>query len=331
MPILLRCPDCTASLTFADNQAGRRFPCPMCSVMVHVPGEVVEDAERNQFAELPPSPMGVETAEHISERPATPAVGRPSLEEVEIGFDPSSEVPDLRRQDIVVVQDPQAWRIVWLGLDLFHNAFMAMFLLVMTGFGFSLCLVATDALADRFLPIARYAFLSGVALCVLTACAGQLLCCAAPQESEAKGYAQGAALFLLLGMIAAVSIFLLLLLRDDFQADFRHTKLILVLLALPLFGAFVTSHALYILFLKQVCQFFHSRSVAQNAFEYLCAYVLYASAVFFSVVLPAALLSNADDLIACSVFALFFIGLPLVVWFLRLVKLTSHAIEFWVR
>lgn len=345
MSIVFRCLNCRAPLGFAEDQAGQRYHCPRCGVAVEVPSASAPDAEQIAAGEPPhwpatPSlPMLPNPAEQVTDRPTVSPSSRPVSPSTR-SWEEDDETRLARRldwldtrPDVALIRDPHAWRLVRLGLRLHYNGIVAALLIVLCAFGFSLCMLSTAVRHGQFLEVLAIGFLGSIGVSLLVACVGQCLCCAAPPDSGVKGYAIGAAICLLITVTTTILVYVLpiFFLQEIFgrHAGWEGVALVFLMLALLMFGSFVTGHILFIVFLRVSCRSFRNYTIAESAGNYLIVYGIFVGTYFLQFIGAQFARYDWYGVFVCLGFAQLILGLLLVIWYLRLVKLTRETLDFW--
>jgi hypothetical protein len=356
MPLTFTCPDCKGLNTFEDSWAGMRAPCQRCGSYLAVPAQSTyiaaqpsgdvppPKAATHKIAEGPPPQRAVPPP--LPESSGTDLPGRSARQKDDYWGARDDDDDDRRGPYGISLGRPYGvapgWNTVRIGLGMMFWGTIAiivlavcaaafMFLILGLAFGGRGGFGGRNADALGALGIVLVGFLLVTALIVFV---GQCMCIAVPPESRARGLAIGS----VVGIVATILLYLVFLffmfatVRNVNQFGgggfgFGGPEILILMFALVIAVVGVSSHVMFILFLKAVARYFRNESLAQSTSGYL---TLFFVAVGLSVVLQClGAMARDPQMGMVMLFAgLIVLGLQiaLVVWYLVLLARTRAAI-----
>jgi hypothetical protein len=342
MPIQFRCPKCQTVDTAEDNQAGARVHCRQCGAVLQLPGQTQQIREPPAGGLPPPVPQSPssEWAERPERRRREDAYDERRYGRDDYGL-PSRELSP-------------SWGTVRTGLGMMYWSLVAIILMSLVVVLLSVFTAAGQARQPGFRqapgPESVLAGLGGCGMLVasLIYFIGACMCCAAPAESQARGYAIGSVLCGVLILMAYVGMAVWIIAaggafagRPDQMFDLagRGMAMGVIFFAVSILALYVFGHMLRINFLKAVARFFRNESLARSATSYLILFVIFLVLYVLAVVLQIAVLGVAARpgvrggqevagviaiVIGCITVVL---AIVIFVWFLILLSKTRDTIR----
>jgi hypothetical protein len=279
--ITLRCPECQQVVQFSDHLAGLHGRCPLCSATVTV-REAGGDPHRERVAEAPPLP----TAAVMDPRAAAPAPRDfgppPRYEEEEPRYGRYDGRDDYGR---LTEESAPAWGTTRTALTLIKSGMLVVFFALLGVFVVAMCMGAMFRGMGRpgrgeegVVLLAGGLWLATTAALVVGGLLwfiGTCMCCSVPTESGAKGLAIGSMLCLILYVLLILfAVFMLLALGFNRGPGFGggpEPGAVVLFMGLWIVAILlgITSHILFVLFLRSVARFFGNESVAGSCIGYL--------------------------------------------------------------
>lgn len=335
MSISFPCPACRVLITVGDTLAGERTSCPHCGAFVPIPATGTPGDQIAAGAPpvtLPPPPPD----EDLRIAPGAPAYTRSDLD-LRAG-DPFADI------DLLI--PASAWNLTRIGLGLMYWGIVGVFLAIL---GWIALVLAFFILAagrrdifgfnrmpeSQFLDLAMFLILGAIVAGFVIVLIGQGLCCTAPPQSGARGQAIGSLICLLLCIaVAAVTMCTLLgLMREGFAfgpALLRNEsagRMLFLLSGLLAAVLYITSHVLFVLFLRAVGRHFRNDLLVFNTGSYLTMYFIFLGINLVANCAQAAVRDpNIGMIFGCLGLMVFILGVVVLVWYLRLLAAAKDTI-----
>ncbi|BBO34372.1 hypothetical protein PLANPX_3984 [Lacipirellula parvula] len=312
MPIQVTCPSCQTTLKTADSSAGKRAKCPKCDGVLDIPfpvAEIVEDDEYELEVVAPAASNELGDAEPASEadRRPCPACGEMiARKAIKCRF--CNEIFDRSLRGIASgpadIHDPD-WLKVRSGVAAIYYSYISIVVAIVLGLVIG---GVVTAVAGRDGDAANIAGGIGGLLFVLVfvgaaigIIVGQVRCTNAPQDSGARGLANGAAICMVLNIVLSMA--------------GRGAQLP----ALNLLGSLLSAVGwiLFILFIRQSASYLGNDDLARSAVRFL----IFGVVCFFSAIGAVAVVVAQIEILSIVLgVTLLVMAIMAFIWLLRLLK-----------
>ena len=323
MPIQVTCPSCQTTLKTADSSAGKRAKCPKCGGVLEIPipvAAVVEDDEYEleavaPAASLASNELGGATPASDADRRPCPACGEMiARKAIKCRF--CNEIFDRSLRGVATgpadAHDPR-WLKVRSGLATLYYCIVAMLVaivLLIIGAIITGGMSAANGSKEPPVIVAIGLVLFGITCLVagIGTIVGQVRCTNVPEESGAKGFANGAAICIVLNIVLSMA-------GTGSQNP-----------ALNGLGSLISmaGYILFILFIRRSAAYLDDADLATSAGRFL----IFGVVTFFGVIaVIASAVAQIEILSLMLGVTLFVMGVAAFIWYLRLIKSLMTTID----